>query len=195
MSKLLFIESLLVHTMSYHLLITSNNGQTAKLLPSTWHCVCTCHWTVSCIAPRCTGMCGALATSPPSGPNNAQEKSSRSWDKVIILYTRSDAPKPSKVYTISIHFTRGLPNVSNQTLTNSLGCRCGCVNAAKLHAHKWKWPNKLIGCSVSDIIRSGWYVWECTPTASLSVHIIRTTLTTIKRTLMFVDMAVLWSTL
>lgn len=40
----------------------------------TWYC------TVSCIAPRCTGICGALATSPPSGPNIAQEKSNRSWN-------------------------------------------------------------------------------------------------------------------
>lgn len=39
---------------------------------STWN------WTVSCMAPRCTGMWGALATSPPSGPNIAHEKSRRS---------------------------------------------------------------------------------------------------------------------
>ena len=38
----------------------------------------TCHCTASCIAPRWTGMWGALATRPPSGPNSAQEKSSRS---------------------------------------------------------------------------------------------------------------------
>ena len=30
------------------------------------------------IEPRCTGMCGALATSEPSASNTAQEKSSRS---------------------------------------------------------------------------------------------------------------------
>jgi len=30
------------------------------------------------IEPRCTGMCGALATSLPSASNTAQEKSSRS---------------------------------------------------------------------------------------------------------------------
>lgn len=40
--------------------------------PLTWYC------TVSCIAPRWTGMCGALETKPPSGPNTAQEKSRRS---------------------------------------------------------------------------------------------------------------------
>ena len=32
----------------------------------------------SCMAPRCTGMCGALATRPPSGAKSAQLKSSRS---------------------------------------------------------------------------------------------------------------------
>ena len=32
----------------------------------------------SLIAPRCTGMCGALATSPPAASNTAHEKSSRS---------------------------------------------------------------------------------------------------------------------
>ena len=37
-----------------------------------------CHLTVLLIAPRCTGTCGALATRPPSGPNNAQLKSRRS---------------------------------------------------------------------------------------------------------------------
>ncbi len=34
--------------------------------------------TASLMAPRCTGRCGALATREPSGPNSAQEKSSRS---------------------------------------------------------------------------------------------------------------------
>jgi len=38
----------------------------------------------SCIAPRWTGMWGALATKPPSGPNKAQEKSSRSLMLVDI---------------------------------------------------------------------------------------------------------------
>uniref|UniRef100_A0A6B0UJ01 Putative secreted protein n=1 Tax=Ixodes ricinus TaxID=34613 RepID=A0A6B0UJ01_IXORI len=37
-----------------------------------WYC------TASCMAPRWTGMCGALHTRPPSGPNKAHEKSSRS---------------------------------------------------------------------------------------------------------------------
>ena len=52
----------------------------------TWHIDDECHepaahtwyWTVSCMAPRWTGMWGALATRPPSGPNMAHEKSSRS---------------------------------------------------------------------------------------------------------------------
>ncbi len=34
--------------------------------------------TQSPIEPRCTGICGALATSPPSESKTAQEKSSRS---------------------------------------------------------------------------------------------------------------------
>ena len=34
--------------------------------------------TARSIEPRCTGMCGALATSVPSAANTAQEKSSRS---------------------------------------------------------------------------------------------------------------------
>lgn len=38
-----------------------------------WYC------TDSCIAPRCTGMCGAFETNPPSGPKIAHEKSRRSF--------------------------------------------------------------------------------------------------------------------
>src|SRR5437764_1419800 len=34
--------------------------------------------TARSMEPRCTGMCGALATSEPSAANTAQEKSSRS---------------------------------------------------------------------------------------------------------------------
>jgi len=30
------------------------------------------------MAPKCTGICGALATKPPSGPKTAQLKSKRS---------------------------------------------------------------------------------------------------------------------
>lgn len=37
-----------------------------------WYC------TVSCIAPKWTGMWGALETNPPSGPKTAHEKSRRS---------------------------------------------------------------------------------------------------------------------
>lgn len=38
----------------------------------TWNC------TVSCMAPKCTGIWGAFETRPPSGPKRAQEKSRRS---------------------------------------------------------------------------------------------------------------------
>lgn len=48
------------------------NPETQKHTSLTWY------WTVSCMAPRWTGMCGALDTKPPSGPNTAQEKSRRS---------------------------------------------------------------------------------------------------------------------
>jgi sulfite exporter TauE/SafE len=34
--------------------------------------------TLALMEPRCTGMCGALATSAPSVSNSAQEKSRRS---------------------------------------------------------------------------------------------------------------------
>jgi len=44
----------------------------------------TWYWTASCIAPRCTGIWGALDTNPPSGPNNAHEKSKRSLMLVEI---------------------------------------------------------------------------------------------------------------
>ena len=37
------------------------------------------HWTVSLIAPRCTGMCGALTTRLPALSKTAQLKSSRSF--------------------------------------------------------------------------------------------------------------------
>jgi hypothetical protein len=60
-------------------LITSNvlthkNHNTNNMLYQsvTWY------WTASCIEPRCTGICGALDTRPPSGPNKAQEKSNLS---------------------------------------------------------------------------------------------------------------------
>mmetsp|Transcript_21808 Transcript_21808/g.51221 ORF Transcript_21808/g.51221 Transcript_21808/m.51221 type:complete len:214 (-) Transcript_21808:691-1332(-) len=52
-----------------------------KILPlrcSTWN------RTACCIDPRCTGTCGALATRPPVGSNNAQLKSSRSLMFVLI---------------------------------------------------------------------------------------------------------------
>ena len=47
---------------------------------------------VSCIAPKWTGIWGAFATNPPSGPNIAQEKSKRSWKSqnlstFLILYS------------------------------------------------------------------------------------------------------------
>lgn len=50
----------------------------SKYTVPTWY------WTVSCMAPRWTGMWGALDTSPPSGPNTAQEKSRRSLMLVEI---------------------------------------------------------------------------------------------------------------
>lgn len=60
----------------YHQFNRSRESKISKLLwseyTSTWN------WTVSCMAPRWTGMWGALATSPPSGPNIAHEKSRRS---------------------------------------------------------------------------------------------------------------------
>lgn len=49
-----------------------------KGLKGRRHCHHTWNCTVSCMAPRCTGMWGALETRPPSGPKRAQEKSRRS---------------------------------------------------------------------------------------------------------------------
>lgn len=54
-------------------------------------CLCTWNCTVSCMAPRWTGMWGALDTKPPSGPNTAQEKSRRSFilvDMEVLCRTR-----------------------------------------------------------------------------------------------------------
>ena len=48
--------------------------------------------TLSPIEPRCTGMCGALATSPPWESNNAQEKSSRSRILTERLVRRRRSP-------------------------------------------------------------------------------------------------------
>ena len=48
--------------------------------PSPWRPIW--YWTVSCIAPKCTGIWGALATRPPLGPNKAQEKSRRSYSMI-----------------------------------------------------------------------------------------------------------------
>lgn len=59
------------HSYTYIAMFTAMIQQ-RSLSALTWY------WTVSCIAPRWTGMCGALATRPPSGPNNAHEKSRRS---------------------------------------------------------------------------------------------------------------------
>ena len=44
------------------------------------------------IDPRCTGMCGALAMSPPCASNTAQEKSSRSLMLTECAVARSRAP-------------------------------------------------------------------------------------------------------
>lgn len=74
--------------------------------------IITCHCTACCIAPRCTGMWGALATNPPSGPNKAQEKSSLSyrlehWVVTIHTYTHIDymACTSMQVWYISTHCT------------------------------------------------------------------------------------------
>ena len=48
--------------------------------------------TVSLIAPRCTGMCGAFATSDPEPSNTAHEKSSRSFTLTESAVRRSMAP-------------------------------------------------------------------------------------------------------
>ncbi len=42
--------------------------------------------------PRCTGMCGALATSSPAVSNTAQEKSSRSLMLTDCAVLRSASP-------------------------------------------------------------------------------------------------------
>ena len=47
---------------------------------------------LSPIDPRCTGMCGALAMSPPPESNTAQEKSSRSLMLTECAVARSRAP-------------------------------------------------------------------------------------------------------
>ena len=48
--------------------------------------------TLSPMEPRCTGMCGALATSPPWESNSAQEKSSRSRILTERLVRRRRSP-------------------------------------------------------------------------------------------------------
>src|SRR4051812_6417820 len=48
--------------------------------------------TARSIEPRCTGMCGALATSRPSAENTAQEKSSRSLMLTEYAVFCSDTP-------------------------------------------------------------------------------------------------------
>lgn len=77
----------------YHQFNRSRESKISKLLwseyTSTWN------WTVSCMAPRWTGMWGALATSPPSGPNIAHEKSRRSW--VQLNEKTYNWPWPSKM--------------------------------------------------------------------------------------------------
>ena len=54
------------------LLTSTSPGWMSPFLFSIWY------RTVSCIAPKCTGMCGAFAINPPFGLNSAQLKSSRS---------------------------------------------------------------------------------------------------------------------
>ena len=48
--------------------------------------------TVSSIAPRCTGTCGALTTRPPSAVKIAQLKSSRSFTFTLLAVLRSVMP-------------------------------------------------------------------------------------------------------
>ena len=48
--------------------------------------------TVSPIAPRCTGMCGALTTRSPPAVNTAQLKSSRSFTFTLEAVLRSVMP-------------------------------------------------------------------------------------------------------
>ena len=50
------------------------------------------HLTVSLIAPRWTGMCGALTTRSPSGVKSAQLKSSRSLTFTLLDVLRSVIP-------------------------------------------------------------------------------------------------------
>ena len=51
--------------------------------------------TLAPMEPRCTGMCGALATSPPPASNRAQEKSSRSLILTERAVRSSAAPMAS----------------------------------------------------------------------------------------------------
>ena len=48
--------------------------------------------TVSLLAPRCTGMCGALTTRSPVGVKTAQLKSSRSFTFTLLEVFRSRMP-------------------------------------------------------------------------------------------------------
>ena len=48
--------------------------------------------TLSPIAPRCTGTCGALTIRRPSASNSAQEKSSRSLMLTLVEVLRSTVP-------------------------------------------------------------------------------------------------------
>ena len=71
------------------------------------------HLTASCIEPKWTGRCGALATRDPSGPNKAQEKSNLSFIfveqavfyNVLPIYSAIDINRlPNIDNTIGSHF-------------------------------------------------------------------------------------------
>ena len=88
-------------------------GWLASMTSPLWSCPLP-NWsiwyrTVLCMAPKWTGMWGALDTSPPSGPNKAQEKSNLSLMLVEIAVLWSMRPICSEIQYIHINaqlFTR-----------------------------------------------------------------------------------------
>lgn len=77
---LLLVCSPVIRSEERKLILLCLNGQFYPSSTNALRCntSLTWYWTVSCMAPRWTGMWGALDTRPPSGPNTAQEKSRRS---------------------------------------------------------------------------------------------------------------------
>lgn len=77
---------------------------------------------VSCIAPRWTGMCGAFATSPPSWPNMAHEKSKRSYDtNKTKKFTQSQILKTRNTLKISRKFFFVLTTVNQEASEKASG--------------------------------------------------------------------------